>query len=93
MVSSMRTITDAAGVEWTVFEVRRDGQTTDQWSYLPEEFEDGWLCFESQFSKRRLTPVPADWESYDYERLVGMLHEAAPVRRTPLSTEDRPTAE
>jgi len=89
----MRTITDAAGVEWTVFEVRRDGQTTDQWSYLPEEFEDGWLCFESQFSKRRLTPVPADWESYDYERLVGMLHEAAPVRRAPLSTEDRPTAE
>jgi len=89
----MRTITDAAGVEWTVFEVRRDGQTTDQWSYLPEEFEDGWLCFESQFSKRRLTPVPADWASYDHERLVSMLHEATPVRRTQVSSDDRPTAD
>lgn len=89
----MRTITDAAGVAWTVFEVRRDGQTTDQWSYLPEEFEDGWLCFESQFSKRRLTPVPADWEDYDHERLVVMLHQATPVRRTQLSNDDRPTAD
>ncbi|HEX8946126.1 MAG TPA: hypothetical protein VF785_23525 [Gemmatimonadaceae bacterium] len=89
----MRTITDAAGVEWTVFEVRRDGQTTDQWSYLPEEFGDGWLCFESQFSKRRLTPVPADWQQFGQEDLVSMLHQATPVRRTQTSSEDRSTAE
>jgi hypothetical protein len=89
----MRTITDAAGVEWTVFEVRRDGQTTDQWSYLPEEFGDGWLCFESQFSKRRLTPVPANWQQSGPDDLVTMLHRATPVRRTQTGAEDRSTAE
>lgn len=88
----MRTIIDAAGIEWTVFEVRRDGQTTDQWSYLPEEFEDGWLCFESQFSKRRLTPVPPDWQAFDHERLVRMLHQATPVRHTQTGAEDRSTS-
>lgn len=92
-VLTMRTITDAAGVEWTIFEVRRDGQTTDQWSYLPEEFGDGWLCFESQFSKRRLTPVPDDWQDFGQEDLVKMLHRATPVRRTQTSFDDRSTAE
>ena len=89
----MRNITDAAGVEWTVFEVRRDGQTTDEWSYLPAEFGDGWLCFESQYSKRRLTPVPPDWKQFDQEKLVDMLHQATPVRRTQTGAEDRSTAE
>ena len=90
---TMRTITDAAGVEWTVFEVRRDLQTTDQWSYLPEEFGDGWLCFESQYSKRRLTPVPAAWQDSGQEDLVKMLLQAAPVRRTQTNAQDRPTAD
>ena len=89
----MRTITDATGVEWTVFEVRRDGQTTDQWSYLPEEFGDGWLCFESKYSKRRLTPVPDDWERLDQHDLVRMLGRAAPVRRSQSTAEDRSAAE
>lgn len=89
----MRTITDATGLEWTVFEVRRDGQTTDQWSYLPEEFGDGWLCFESKYSKRRLTPVPDDWEGLDENDLVRMLNRAAPVRRSQSQAEDRSTAE
>ena len=90
---AMRTITDAAGVEWTVFEVKREGQTTEQWSYLPEEFGDGWLCFESHFSKRRLTPVPPDWQGFGHEELVKLLHRATPVRRTQTSAEDRSTAE
>ena len=89
----MRTITDANGVEWTVFEVRRDIQTTDQWSYLPEEFGDGWLCFESKYSKRRLTPVPNDWEALSKDELVRLLTRAAPVRRAQSRAEDRSNAE
>jgi hypothetical protein len=89
----MRTITDATGVDWTVFEVRRDGQTTDQWSYLPEEFGDGWLCFESKYSKRRLTPIPDDWEELAQDDLVRMLNRATPVRRSQSRLEDRSTAE
>lgn len=89
----MRTITDAAGVQWTVFEVRRDGQTQDQWSYLPEGFANGWLCFESEFSKRRLTPVPPGWQQLGADDLVGMLYQAAPVRRVRTGAEDRSTVE
>jgi hypothetical protein len=92
-VLTMRTITDGTGVEWTVFEVRRDGQTTDQWSYLPEEFGDGWLCFESKYSKRRLTPIPDDWEELAQDDLVRMLNRATPVRRSQSRLEDRSTAE
>jgi hypothetical protein len=92
-VLTMRTITDATGVDWTVFEVRRDGQTTDQWSYLPEEFGDGWLCFESKYSKRRLTPIPDDWEELAQDDLVRMLNRATPVRRSQSRLEHRSTAE
>jgi hypothetical protein len=89
----MRTITDAAGVAWTIFEVRRDGQSTDQWSYLPEEFGDGWLCFESKYTKRRLTPVPDDWEGLEEDDLLRMLNRAAPVRRSQNHIEDQSSAE
>jgi hypothetical protein len=89
----MRTITDAAGVEWTIFEVRREGQANDQWSYLPEGFGDGWLCFESRFSKRSLTPVPANWEDVGADALSRMLQQAAPVRSRRTGAEDRAEAE
>ena len=89
----MRTIKDATGLEWTVFEVRRDGQTTDQWSYLPQEFGDGWLCFESEYSKRRLTPIPDAWEELGHDDLVRMLGRAVPVRRSQTQAEDRSRAE
>jgi hypothetical protein len=26
-------------------------------------YENGWLCFESEEEKRRLAPVPAEWDS------------------------------
>ena len=55
----MRVIADSTGVDWTVFEVKRQSTPADRWSHLPAEFENGWLCFESDFSKRRLTPVPS----------------------------------
>ena len=44
----MRHFTDSTGVRWTVFEVKR-GETQARWSYLPAEFGEGWLCFESNF--------------------------------------------
>jgi hypothetical protein len=87
----MKTITDSTGVEWTVFEVRRQGATSDRWSYLPEGFDDGWLCFESQFGKRRLTPVPTTWRDSDDAELERMLRRASPVLRPRFSADDHPT--
>ena len=88
----MLTITDSAGVEWTVFEVKRQGATSDRWSYLPEEFDDGWLCFESDFGKRRLTPVPENWRRATAVELERLLRQASPVIRPRSGGEDRPTA-
>jgi len=87
----MRTITDSAGVEWTIFEVRRQGATSDRWAYLPQEFDEGWLCFESTFGKRRLTPVPVRWRESDIAELERMLCRASPVIRPRFTAEDHPT--
>jgi hypothetical protein len=76
----MRTIADSAGVVWTVFEVKKPGGG-EQWSYLPEQFGKGWLCFESTISKRRLTPVPARWSECSDRELEGLLKKAQPVSR------------
>jgi len=77
----MRTIADPTGVVWTVFEVKKLRGSDDQWTYLPEQFGNGWLCFESDVSKRRLTPVPPRWFDYSDRELVRLLHDAQPVTR------------
>jgi len=84
----MRIIADAAGVVWTIFEVKKQGGPTEQWTYLPEQFGNGWLCFESSVSKRRLTPVPARWIEYSDKDLVRLLDTAEPVVRPRLSAEE-----
>jgi len=76
----MRHFIDSTGVQWTVFEVKR-GETQEKWSYLPDEFGDGWLCFDSRFSKRRLTTVPNGWRDASDEELERMMRTARPSGR------------
>jgi hypothetical protein len=87
----MRQITDGAGVQWTVFEVKKQGGESDRWSYLPEEYGDGWLCFESPSSKRRLTPIPAAWRELTDTQLSRFLEQAQTVSRPKFSVDDRPS--
>ena len=77
----MRNFRDDAGIEWTVFEVRR-GSDESNWAYLPRGFRSGWLCFESSVGKRRLSPVPDGWKALDEDGLELMLRRAAAVGRT-----------
>jgi hypothetical protein len=77
----MRTFRDAAGQEWTVFEVRRTNEETN-WAYLPRGFRSGWLCFEASVGKRRLSPVPDGWKALDPEGLERLLRRATTVGRT-----------
>jgi hypothetical protein len=85
----MRTITDSAGVQWTVFEVKGQVGSRERLSYLPQEFGDGWLCFESEIGKRRLTPVPARWREFSDAELERLLGQAQPANRVRLGAEDR----
>ena len=77
----MRTFRDIAGVEWTVFEVRRTNEESN-WAYLPRGFRSGWLCFESSVGKRRLSPVPDGWKLQDEPELERMLRRASGVGRS-----------
>lgn len=76
----MRAITDGTGIRWTIYEVKRPSDDV-RWSYLPDEYGDGWLCFESHISKRRLTPIPAGWRELTDDVLLHKLRDAQPVLR------------
>jgi hypothetical protein len=87
----MRTVADSTGAVWTIFEVKKTG-SGDQWTYLPEQFGNGWLCFESDFAKRRLTPVPPGWSEMSDSDLVGLLKDAQPVVRSRVARDEETRA-
>lgn len=41
----------------------------------------GWLCFEAPEEKRRLTPIPDDWQRCPGDRLEQYCEQATPARR------------
>lgn len=84
----MRIFTDSTGREWTVFEVKRQSNDRAEWSYLPEQFGSGWLCFESDSSKRRLSPVPQRWRETSDGDLQRLLQQAQPVARPRAAREE-----
>lgn len=68
----LRTFRDAGDREWRVWDVQPD--TTNDvrlrtLGHLPAEMAGGWLCFETEGEKRRLTPVPEGWDVDDPEAL------------------------
>ena len=60
----MRNFRDPSGSDWTVFEVRRQMSTKGDWSYLPNGYSNGWLCFENATSKKRLVRYPERWREF-----------------------------
>lgn len=77
----MKNFRDAAGTEWTVFEVRRAVSSRGDWSYLPSGFSDGWLCFECATAKRRLVRYPERWREFGEAELAELLAQAQPAPR------------
>jgi hypothetical protein len=43
--------------------------------------DSGWLCFEAPVEKRRLTPIPADWERCPTSQLEAYCKAARPAAR------------
>lgn len=65
----MREFQDDAGKAWKVVQV--DPHSTGGRSeLLPPEMRAGWLVFDSTGERRRLTPIPADWETLPDQRLT-----------------------
>ena len=72
------------GVPWDAFAVMPSAEPRGL-ARLPEQYQNGWLCFESATEKRRLGPIPADWQTVSDEALRRFRDAAQPVtqRRSP----------
>jgi hypothetical protein len=69
---------DSNGVNWRVWNTVPSSRAT-----LSGEFESGWLTFESPAGRKRLAPVPPNWETATPDRLELMCRAATDVvRRT-----------
>lgn len=79
----------AGAAERRTSQERRGGVRKSPRASVAEEFAHGWLCFETRGEKRRLAPVPEQWDradEYILEKWCGM---AAPALRRNTGTGKR----
>jgi hypothetical protein len=84
---AVRDFVDLNGVKWRVWPVTPSSiqPKTAAEDYLGD-YEDGWLCFESNTERRRLAKYPKNWDTLSDNGLLQLLKTAAvvtPNRRTP----------
>jgi hypothetical protein len=65
----VREFSDAARVAWKVFRAVPHSSPSGREKVLPEAFRDGWLVFECDAERRRLAPIPEEWEGLPDEEL------------------------
>ena len=61
--------------DWDVWDVRPDQKP----HRVGTELAGGWLCFQSGPQRRRLHPIPADWEDRSETEINRLFEEATPV--------------
>lgn len=71
-----REFNDADGVAWRVWRTTPGGAKV-----LDDAYANGWLTFESERARRRLVPIPDDWETVPAERLAAYCRAALEVPR------------
>ena len=71
----IRDFTDAGGITWQVW------ATTPMRGEVRPQFASGWLAFESGAERRRLVPIPTEWEDVEEVRLCELLAQATPITR------------
>ncbi len=49
------------------------------WIGVRHEFAEGWLCFQNGAEKRRLAPIPRDWERLADDDLLRLMDSAKPA--------------
>lgn len=77
-----RQFQDARGVTWDAFAVHPAQEGSGR-AQLPEPYRAGWLVFDSEREKRRLSPLPRDWHLASEEQLRALCAraEVVPARR------------
>jgi hypothetical protein len=78
-----RTLRAPDGTVWEVWDVQPGLQMSPRKGrspLLPDEMAAGWLCFDSPGEKRRLYPIPAEWDRSGDAELWRLCGEARPVR-------------
>jgi len=97
----LREFTDKKGTRWRAYDVYPAGPSAAVGSMDPRErvnafpsreHAQGWLCFESTSEKRRLTPIPTEWELCDPRRLEELCDAAGYVSRVKPRDADREAA-
>jgi hypothetical protein len=73
--TSHRLFDDRRGVRWDVWAVYPETRPS-QLSALPAAFQSGWLVFESANEKRRLSPIPSDWQTLPTSELERLCERA-----------------
>ncbi|WP_420125161.1 hypothetical protein [Longimicrobium sp.] len=71
----IRDFTDAGGVRWQVW------ATTPMRGDVRPQFASGWLAFECEAERRRLTPIPPEWADVADGELCVLLAQATAVTR------------
>jgi hypothetical protein len=77
---AMREFTDRHGREWRVWDTLPQTQSVGS---FPVRHPTGWLTFECEDEKRRLSPIPDGWSAHDVPGLMLLLvrAEIVPPRR------------
>ena len=75
----MRTVTDTEGRNWRIWHVVPQSAVLLQTS---PQMSKGWLCFESDGDKRRMTQPPENWATMTDAELMELLSRASEVKKT-----------
>jgi hypothetical protein len=78
---ALRNFTDSQGHTWRVWNVVPQYAMNHDEEQMTPGLQGGWLCFENSGEKRRLSPIPADWENAGNEALEQYLLQAAAVQQ------------
>ena len=77
---ALRSFTDSDGHAWRVWNVVPQYENRSE-DLLTPGLAGGWLCFEDDHEKRRLSPIPDAWESAAPDALEAYCRRAVPVSR------------
>lgn len=74
-----REFEDDAGRIWRVWDTRP--VSANALRSVSPTFAEGWLTFESDTERRRLAPIPTEWEAASSDLMVNWCGRAVQVRR------------